>query len=598
MTEYTAPLRDMQFLLRHLVDLPGIVQLPVFEHLEADTLTEVLEQAATFATEVLSPLNVVGDRQGSRLTSEGVRTPQGWRDAYQRFAADGWAALGCSTEIGGHGLPAVIAVLAEEMWQGANPAFALCPMLTHSAIEALNISASEELKERYFPHLVQGRWTGTMDLTEPQAGSDLAAIKSVAIPQSDGTFRIKGQKIFITYGEHDLTENTIHLALARTPTAPPGVKGISLFAVPRVLSNSDGTLTTANALRCVSLEHKLGIHASPTCVMQYGSDDGVGATGWLLGEENRGLEYMFIMMNSARLSVGVQGLGMAERAYQQAVSYARERRQGRDPEGNDTAPIIHHPDVRRMLLTMRASTEAMRALICAVAEAVDLARSHPEAVDRERAQELVALMTPVVKGWCTETAVQLASMAIQVYGGTGYVEESGAPQLLRDARISTIYEGTTGIQANDLVNRKLRRDRGKAALELVAAMQPVQARLARSESPHLQAIAPNFERAIGAFAESVRFIAEDSKDGLPRALAAAVPLLELFGVVCGGWQLSRAALAAEQLRGRPGADVAFCEAKLLTARFYGDHILPRAEALKWAVVCGNDAVLRMPESQF
>jgi 3-(methylthio)propanoyl-CoA dehydrogenase len=595
MSEYAAPLNDMQFILRELIDLPRLLKLPGFESVEADVMQSVLEQAGAFSAEVLSPLNRIGDRIGSQWRDGKVQTPQGWREAYTRFAQDGWNAIACPTSIGGHGLPAVIAAHAEEMWQGANAAFALCPMLTRSAIEAVEIAASDELKQRYLPNLVSGRWTGTMNLTEPQAGSDLAAVKTRAAPQPDGTYRINGQKIFITYGEHDLTENIIHMILARTPDAPAGVKGISLFLVPKLLLKQDGALGAANDLRCLSIEHKLGIHASPTCVMQYGSEDAGGASargalGWLVGEENRGLEYMFIMMNVARFSVGVQGLGLAERAYQQALGYARERRQG-------GATIVHYPDVRRMLLTMKSSIEAMRALASVVAEATDHARANPDAGTRQQAQRFMSLLIPVVKGWSTESAVALTSLGVQVHGGMGFIEESGAAQYLRDARITPIYEGTTGIQANDLVGRKILRDGGQAAFELLATMSQLRVEVSRSHNAHLIALSRSLERGIQALDQAVRFVVERGREHIRIAQAGAAPLLNLFGIVAGGWQLTRGALAAERRLQQRQGDPQFYEARILTARFYGDSVLSQASGLAHAVLHGADSILGLTDEQ-
>jgi alkylation response protein AidB-like acyl-CoA dehydrogenase len=604
MSEYSAPLKDMQFALRELVDLPQLQQLPGFESYEADTLIAVLEEANAFASSVLSPLNVVGDRSGSKLQDGKVRTPQGWRDAYRRYAEDGWNGLSAPEEFGGQGMPAILAAYVEEMWHGANAAFTLCPMLTRSAIEAVHLAASAELKQRYLPNLVAGRWTGTMCLTEPQAGSDLAAIKTRAVRQADGTYRLNGQKIYITYGDHDLTENIIHMVLARTPTGPPGVKGISLFLVPKVLVNTDGSLGAANDLRALSLEHKLGIHASPTCVMQYGSDqagDAQGAVAWLVGEENRGLEYMFIMMNLARFAVGIQGLGLAERAYQRALTYARERKQGAEAgaaKGSPSVAIIRHPDVRRMLLTMRSTIEAMRALAAVVAEASDHARLNPERGAALQAQNFASLLIPVVKGWFTESAVALTSLAIQVHGGMGFIEETGAAQHLRDARISAIYEGTTGIQANDLVGRKVLRDGGQAAFQLITEMSRLRVEAAHSHNPHIAVIQKSLERGIEALDQAVRFIVEQGSTDVQTALCGATPLLHLFGIVVGGWQLTRAALAAERHLQAGSTDPQWYEAKILSARFYADNILPQTSALASAVLHGAVSIREIPDEQF
>jgi alkylation response protein AidB-like acyl-CoA dehydrogenase len=589
MIEYAAPLEDMLFLLRELMAAQLLLEPSPLRQLEWDTLTQILEQAGTFAAEVLSPLNKIGDREGCRLEQGGVRTPSGWREAYQRFTADGWNTVGCPSHLGGQGLPTVIAALVEEMWHAANPAFALCPMLTRSVIDALDTAASQAIKDRYIRELVGGRWTATMTMTEPQAGSDLAAVKTLAIPRADGSYGLTGQKIFITYGEHDLTKNILHLVLARTPTAPAGVKGLSLFVVPRLIQTADGGEAMSNHVRCLSIEHKLGIHGSPTCVLQFGGDRGGAATGWLVGEENRGLEYMFVTMNAARLSIGIQGLGIAERAYQQALRYAKERKQGTDSPDGQSVPIIHHADVRRMVLTMKSLTEAMRALVCAVAEAVDRSHCHPEEPVRQRADAFVSLMTPVIKGWFTECAVEIASLNIQVHGGMGYIEESGAPQLLRDARITPIYEGTTGIQANDLVNRKIVRDRGQTAAELIATMRQECAQLSCSASDSLRAFGQWLVEAIDQLAQAVSQVIANGRAEPGRALATAQPLLLLFGVVTGGWQLARSAMAAERRLNADQVSRRFGEAKILTACFYGDYILPRAAALKHTVVRGGQA---------
>src|ERR1700728_4682119 len=455
MNDYQAPLADMKFVLRELADHELLAQLPGFGDLTPDVTGAVLDEAAKFAGGVLSPLNHSGDLEGARWEDGRVLTAAGWKQAYARFAADGWNALSCPAEFGGQNLPRVLSALVEEMWNGANVAFALCPMLTRGAIDAIELRGSQAQKDRYLPKMIAGEWTGSMDLTEPQAGSDLSAVRTRAVPEGVGRYRIIGQKIFITYGEHDLTGNIVHMVLGRKSGAPEGVRGISLFLVPKFLVNDDGSLGARNDVHCVSIEHKLGIHASPTCVLSFGQNG--GALGELIGEENRGLEYMFIMMNAARYSVGLEGVGISERAFQTALAYARERIQGSEAGGarGVRVPIIRHPDVRRMLLLMKSQTEAMRALSAVAAVSLDAARLHPQAAERERHQAFVDLMIPVVKGWCTENSVDIASLGIQVHGGVGFVEETGAAQYLRDARITPIYEGTTGIQANDLIGRKL-----------------------------------------------------------------------------------------------------------------------------------------------
>ena len=464
MSQYRPPLAEMQFVMHELAGLDGIAGLPGYEEANSETVTAILEEAGKFAAGVLDPLNPVGDREGARWRDDGsVSTPAGFKDAYRQFCELGWNGLARDPEFGGQGMPHLVAAAVDEMWNASNMAFGLCAILTAGAIEAIELNGSDALKRTYLAKMVSGEWTGTMNLTEPQAGSDLAAIRTKAVPQGDGTYKLYGSKIFITYGEHDYTDNIVHLVLARTPDAPPGTKGISLFVVPKFLVNPDGSLGSRNDVRCVSLEHKLGIHASPTAVLAFG--DHGGAVGYLVGDENRGLEYMFVMMNAARFGVGMQGVGVAERAYQRAVAYARERVQGRVAgAAKDAAAtgIIGHPDVRRMLMTMRASIEAARALAYVTAAALDRAHRHPAADVRQRELVFAELMIPIVKGWSTEMAQHVASLGIQVHGGMGYIEETGAAQYLRDARITTIYEGTTGIQANDLIGRKIARDGGRA----------------------------------------------------------------------------------------------------------------------------------------
>ncbi|HET8734606.1 MAG TPA: acyl-CoA dehydrogenase, partial [Anaeromyxobacteraceae bacterium] len=473
-------------------------------------------------------------------------------------------------------------------------AFALCPMLTRGAIEAIELRGSEALQRTYLPKLVSGEWTGTMVLTEPQAGSDLAAVRTRAVPQGDGSYRLEGQKIFITYGEHDLAENILHLTLARTPTAPPGVKGISLFLVPKFLVNEDGSLGARNDVRCVSLEHKLGIHASPTAVLALG--DAGGAVGYLVGEENRGIEYMFIMMNAARYAVGLQGLGVSERAWQQALWYARERLQGTELGSKDRASvaIVRHPDVRRMLMLMKSQVEAMRAVASVVAAAMDRARCHPDAAERASAQAFVDLMIPVVKGWSTETSGEVTSLGIQVHGGMGYVEETGAAQHFRDARITPIYEGTTGIQGADLIGRKVARDGGAAIGKVIADMRAVQAQAAAAGTPDLDAIAANLAGGIDALESATRFIVATYGKDVRRAAVGAVPFLMLFGTVAGGWQMARAALAALR-HVKAGNGDGFLRAKITTARFYADQVLVRAPGLALTVTSGAEGALAIED---
>jgi alkylation response protein AidB-like acyl-CoA dehydrogenase len=592
MHEYQAPLADMKFVLRELVDLELLAQLPGFGDLTLDVADAVLEEAAKFAAGVLSPLNRSGDLEGARWQEGQVLTAGGWKQAYTRFAADGWNSLSCPVELGGQNLPRALSALIEEMWNGANMAFALCPMLTRGAIDAIELRGSEAQRNTYLPKMVSGEWTGTMNLTEPQAGSDLSAVRTRAVPNGDGRYRLTGQKIFITYGEHDLTGNIIHMVLGRAVGAPEGVRGISLFLVPKFLVNADGSVGERNDVHCVSIEHKLGIHASPTCVLAYGQNG--GAIGELVGEENRGLEYMFIMMNAARYSVGLEGVGLSERAYQTALAYARERIQSTEAgvRGGSRVPIVRHPDVRRMLLLMKSQTEAMRALSSVVAVSLDAARLHPSAEERERHQAFADLMIPVVKGWCTENSVDIASLGVQVHGGVGFVEETGAAQLVRDARITPIYEGTTGIQANDLIGRKLARDGGRAAQIVVAQMRALAKDLAAA--PDLAHAGAGFSAAIDALERAMRYVVENYATDIRGVSVGAVPMLKLFGIAAGGWQLLRSALISHARLAAPdanGADAGFHEAKIATARFYADHVLSQASGLAHSIVHGAAGAL-------
>ncbi|MBP7203103.1 MAG: acyl-CoA dehydrogenase [Propionivibrio sp.] len=597
MSEYRAPIRDMQFVLKELAGLEELAKLPGCEEAAPDVVDAVLEEAAKFAEEVLSPLNASGDKEGARFSEGKVTTPKGFKEAYKLFAESGWTALGSEPEWGGQGLQRLVATPVAEMWKSANHAFSLCPLLTGGAIDALVLSGSDELKKTFLEKMVTGEWTGTMNLTEPGAGSDLAAVRTRAEPQADGSYRVFGQKIFITYGEHDMADNIVHLVLARTPTAPEGVKGISLFIVPKFLVKPDGTLGERNDAWCVSIEHKLGIHASPTAVMAFG--DHGGAVGYLVGEENRGLEYMFVMMNVARFGVGMEGVSVSERAYQRARDYANERIQGTDigVRGGPRVPIIAHPDVRRMLMTMRAQAEATRALAYVVAGAHDAATCHPDADQRQRNQAFVDLMIPVVKGWSTEIGIEVASLGIQVHGGMGYMEETGAAQYLRDARISTIYEGTTGIQANDLIGRKMARDGGAVFKRVIGVMREVERELAGSASADLEAIGARLAVAVDALNRAGDWIVQRFPVDVRAVSASAVPFLRLFGVVAGGWQMARAALVA-QARVDAGDDDSFYHAKVITARFYADHLLTQAEGLASTVIDGSAAVLAMPLDQY
>ena len=588
MTEYRAPLRDMRFVLNHVVDLGALARLDGLSNAEPDLVDAVLDEAGKFASEVIAPTNRPGDLQGARLENGVVRTPDGFRDVYRRFREAGWNGVPFEPEHGGGGLPWAVASAVQEMVNSANLSFALCPLLTQGAIEAIEAHAAPALKATYLAKLVSGEWTGTMNLTEPQAGSDVGALKAKAVPAGDGTWRITGTKIFITFGEHDMTDNIVHLVLARTPGAPAGTKGISLFLVPKFLVNADGSLGARNDVRCVSLEHKLGIHGSPTCVMSYG--DGGGAIGWLVGEENAGMRCMFTMMNNARLSVGLQGLAMAERAFQQARAYAQERKQGR-PAGRpptEDAAIIAHPDVRRMLMAMKAQVEAMRALIYLNAEAIDVARRHADPAVRAERQGLVELLTPVSKGWCTELGCEIASLAVQVHGGMGFVEETGVAQYYRDVRITPIYEGTTGIQAMDLVARKLPLRGGAVVRGFLAEMRRLDGVLAKAGAG-FDGIRGAFETALDALEQATDWMLATLPAAPNRAAAGAAPYLKLFGTVTGGWLLARQALSAAQaLAAQPGD--AFLEGKIASARFYAANMLPLAGGLGVAATTGADAL--------
>jgi acyl-CoA dehydrogenase len=596
MTAYLAPVKEMEFVLTELADLEGVAALPGFEEATPDLVSAVLEEAGKLAEEVLAPLNWEGDQQGSQLIDGAVKTPDGWKDAYKTFTEAGWSSLAFDPQYGGQGLPWLIATAIQEMLHSSNMSFGLCPMLTQGAVEALTLHGSDALKSRYLPKLISGQWAGTMDLTEPQAGSDLGAVRTKALPRDDH-YLISGQKIFITYGDHDLTDNIIHLVLARTPEAPAGVRGISLFIVPKFILDRDGNPGSRNDLRCVSLEHKLGIHASPTAVLAYG-DQG-GAVGYLVGEENRGLEYMFTMMNLARHAVGMEGVGIAERAYQQAREYARDRIQGQ-PVGFDKhqrSPIIEHPDVRRMLLTMKAQTEAMRALAYFTASAFDKAHRHPEDRERARQQRLLDLLIPVVKAWCTELGIEIASLGIQIHGGVGYIEETGAAQHLRDARITTIYEGTTGIQANDLMDRKVKRDRGEAVGELLDLMGACDADLAARSHASLSKIRGALAEGIDALASATEWVLTTGPEDPRLPAAASVHYLHLMGTVAGGWQMARAALVAHQRLQAEEGDARFYEAKIATANFYAAQIMPKTRSLLPIITQGSDATFAL-ESEF
>ncbi|SFE13432.1 acyl-CoA dehydrogenase [Paracidovorax konjaci] len=598
---YTAPVKDMLFAIEHLAGLAQVAALPGFEDAGLDTAQAVLEECARFNEGVVAPLNVAGDRNPSSWKDGQVTTTPGFKEAFRQYAEGGWQGLQHPVDFGGQGLPKTIGAACAEMLNSANMSFALCPLLTDGAIEALLTAGSDALKATYLEKLVSGQWTGSMNLTEPQAGSDLALVRTRAEPQEGGSYKVFGTKIFITYGEHDMAENIVHLVLARVAGAPEGVKGISLFVVPKFLVNAGGSLGARNDVQCVSIEHKLGIKASPTAVLQFG--DAGGAVGYLVGEENRGLEYMFIMMNAARYAVGLQGIAVAERAYQQAVQYARDRVQSRPVDGSlpGSAPIIHHPDVRRMLMTMRALTEGCRAMATVAAAAYDAAHHHTDAAVRKENQAFYEFMVPLVKGYSTEMSLEVTSLGVQVHGGMGFIEETGAAQHYRDARILPIYEGTTAIQANDLVGRKTVRDGAATALAISAQARGTADALRASGTPDAVAVARRLAEACDAFDDAARFIAGSAKSDPNAAFAGSVPYLMLAGNLVAGWQMGRALLKAQELlagQGAAGGDAAFLQAKVATARFYAEHILVRTQAQRDAIVDGAASVTALALESF
>ncbi len=586
---YSAPVKDLRFVLQRLLDLAALTRLPRFADYSPEVAEEILSAAGRFASEVLEPLNAAGDREGARIDTGGVTLPSAFHSAYQQFIAAGWPQLAVDPDIGGQGAPLVIATAVEEIWFGANIAFMLCPMLSRAAAEALHMAGSSQLQAEYLPRLLSGAWSGTMNLTEPQAGSDLGAIRTRAVPEGDH-YRLFGQKIFITYGEHDLTENIVHLVLARIDGAPAGVKGISLFLVPRFLTGADGQ-RLPNDVRCASIEHKLGIHLSPTCVMMFGQSQ--GAIGYLVGEAHHGLEYMFVMMNSARLAVGVQGIGLAERGLQQALQWARSRVQGHPPgaAADTELPITFHPDVRRMLLTIKSGVEAMRALALYAALQLDYGHGLADEPARQAAQLRAELLIPVVKGWSTEWAIDLVSLSLQVHGGMGYVEETGVAQTFRDVRIAAIYEGTTGIQANDLLGRKLAHDRGAA---MYALLQEAECELKgyRSAAAPVATIALAAIEALGALRSATDSILAAWSTRTAEALAVSVPYLMLCGFALGGWLTARAAARAAEALSAGDSEGPFLRAKLQSARFYAEATLPQVDALAQLVRTGGASIVQ------
>ena len=590
--DYRAPLDDMQFILHQLIPISVIANLPGYEDVSEDLVNTILDEADKFASQVLSPLNWSGDQAGCVYQDGAVQTPEGFKQAYQQYSEAGWISLAANTDFGGQGLPLSLATPVNEMWHSANMAFMLCPMLTAGAIEAIEHHATPEQQAIYLPPLISGQWAGTMNLTEPSAGSDLSAVSTKAVPEGDH-FRIIGTKIYITYGEHDFTENIIHLVLARLPDAPPGVKGISLFIVPKWLINQDGSLGARNDVRCLSIEHKLGIHASPTAVMAFGEK--TGAIGYLVGEANRGLEYMFTMMNNARLAVGLEGVAIAERAYQHAAHYAKERVQGRIAGRSEKLPIVHHADVQRMLMRMKTQTEAMRALVYLAAAQSDFAQKHPDQAIREASQLRVDLLTPIVKAWCTEQAIEITSLGIQVHGGMGYIEDTGAAQYLRDARITSIYEGTTGIQAIDLLGRKIVRDEGAEARRLLAEIQACATDLSSSSSIQLQQIATNLQKAVQSLSKALDWVLHEHATNPLATLTGAYPLLQCFGFVCGGWLMAKAAFVSEGIL-QTDASNTFALQKIASATFYTQAILPQVHGLADTVCAGASLVQAMRDS--
>jgi 3-(methylthio)propanoyl-CoA dehydrogenase len=599
MSTYRAPLRDLQFVIRDLAGVDEVAKLPGYEA-SLDVLDSVLEEAGSFASGVLDPLNRIGDTTGCTWNDGSVTTPPGFKEAYKKFAEAGWIGFSIPEEYGGQGLPSLLLGAVLEMWNASNIGFANGPLLNQGAIEAIELTGSDEQKQRYIPNLVSGKWTGTMCLTEPQAGSDLAQVRTKAVPEADH-YLISGEKIFITFGEHDMAENIIHLVLARLPGAPEGTRGISMFIVPKFVVNADGTLGERNDVYCSGIEHKLGINANPTCTLVYGGK-GRGAMGYLVGEPNKGLENMFIMMNAARFSVGVQAIGLADRAYQSALGYARDRIQGRDvnPMAKDKLPkpIVEHPDVRRMLMWMKANIEAMRALALVTASSLDTSTRHPDEKTRKEHRAFVELMIPIVKGWSTETASECCSVALQVFGGMGYVEETGIAQQYRDVRITPIYEGTTGIQAMDLVGRKLIRDMGSTATRILKTIKKFAEDAKSSSHAEMRSIAAVLDDAVDALIDVSQWTGMTAMADVGKAFACSVPYLKLWGVVAGGWQMARAATTAAERIAANDPDAEFYKAKLATARFYADHVLAQAFWYRHEIKEGAGTVMALAPEQF
>ncbi|MEC7716079.1 MAG: acyl-CoA dehydrogenase [Actinomycetota bacterium] len=594
MSEYSPPLDDMKFALKEVVNVNSLSELPAFNEVGLEALDSLLDEASRFFNEVISPTNRTGDLEGSSLNDDGsVSTPSGFREAYAQYVDAGWGAISFDPEYGGGGFPWLVGIAVTEMLTAANMALSLNPMLTQGSIHALTAHGDQEQKLAWLPKLITGEWAGTMNLTEPQAGSDVGALTTKAEIQDDGTYKITGQKIYITWGEHDLTENIVHLVLARTPDAPPGTKGISLFIVPKFIINDDGSIGEENDIKCLSIEHKLGIHASPTCVLQFG--DNGGATGYIVGEENSGMRYMFTMMNQARLAVGLEGLAVADRAYQQALDYALERMQGRraDTPKGESVPIIDHPDVRRMLMTMKAYIEAMRCMIYLNAKSIDIAHHHPDEDERTRGHELTDLLTPLSKSWCTDLGNELTSLGIQIHGGMGFVEETGAAQHYRDIRIAGIYEGTNGIQAIDLVGRKLSMRKGDVVRELLLEINETASEL---HLANLKGIARPLEDAVKDMQAATEWLIEKGGASTDDGLAGATPYLRMFGTTVGGWLLAKSALQAKKQIDE-GNDSEFLQAKIETAIFYAEQLLPQVSGLLPATVSGAQSVYAIKQER-
>jgi len=591
MSDYQAPVKDMMFVINELAGLDQITKLPGFEDATSELVEAVLEEASQLAFEVISPLNAIGDTKGTRVEDGQVFVAEEFKAAYQQFIAGGWGGIAQSTASGGQGLPYLVGMAVDEMWESASLAWSICGLLSQGAARAIENYGTETLRQLVLEKLVSGEWTGTMVLTEPQAGSDLAAVRTQAVPEGD-EYRLTGQKIFITYGDHDMADNIIHLVLARLPDAPPGVKGISLFAVPKFLINADGSLGERNNVKAVSVEHKLGIHGSPTCVLAFD-----GSLGQLVGKPNYGLACMFTMMNHARLGVGLEGVAIAERAYQQALAYAKERVQGQAAGYEGSATIIKHPDVRRMLMYMKANIEAMRAIAYVTAVELDRVGAEPDESCKAAAQARLDLMTPIVKAWCTETGQILASLGLQVHGGMGYIEETGAAQYYRDARITTIYEGTTGIQAGDLIGRKILRDQGESLQAFIADVRKTDAELAR-HGDSLETIRAALKDGCQALVGATEWLFGNFSKDVNIPGAVSFNFLMLMGTVAGGWQMARAAVTAADYLNANGADKEFYEAKIITARFYAEQVLPMAGAYRRIVESGSESTMALSEDQF